>query len=245
MLCRDPSPGRGPRGDGGPRTSADRRLFQPVPAEFAHDRGHPMRDLRRWRLPHRTADAYCTGGDHGVILLTLITLVALGLAPHNAGFAPPQMPKEVALVLSRGDQTHRVVVTDPDPRRWTPEAGTVTLRGSLPLPADARAAGGGWPCTSRTPRRACAATAGTRSASPTKGSASTSQAAGTSWPRTWRSGRGGPGTLPAGHAWESRARTTTEARGDGPTAVHHGVGASHEPARAELIADRRRGGGRP
>ena len=52
------------------------------------------------------------------------------------------MPREVALVLSQGDRTHRVALTDADPRRWAPEAGTVTLRGALPIPADAR--GGRW-----------------------------------------------------------------------------------------------------
>ena len=65
------------------------------------------------------------------------SMLRVELEVHNVGFAP-QMPKEVVLVLSRGDRTHRVVITDPDPRRWAPEAGTVTLRGSLPLPADAR-----------------------------------------------------------------------------------------------------------
>lgn len=44
---------------------------------------------------------------------------------------------------------------------------------------------------------------------------------------------------------EFRTRATTVARGDGPTAARHGVGASHEPARSELVVDRRRGGGRP
>ena len=61
---------------------------------------------------------------------------------HNVGFASPHMPREVALVLSQGDRTHRVTLTDTDPRRWTPEAGTVSLRGAVPIPADAR--GGRW-----------------------------------------------------------------------------------------------------
>ena len=61
---------------------------------------------------------------------------------RNVGFASPHMPREVALVLSQGDRTHRVALTDTDPRRWTPEAGTVTLRGAMPIPADAR--GGRW-----------------------------------------------------------------------------------------------------
>jgi hypothetical protein len=57
---------------------------------------------------------------------------------HNVGFASPHMPRKVALALSRGDRAHRVALTDTDPRRWTPEAGTVTLRGAIPIPADAR-----------------------------------------------------------------------------------------------------------
>jgi hypothetical protein len=61
---------------------------------------------------------------------------------HNVGFAPPLMPRQVALVLSQGDRTLRVALTDADPRRWAPEAGTVTLRGAMPIPAGAR--GGRW-----------------------------------------------------------------------------------------------------
>ena len=61
---------------------------------------------------------------------------------RNVGFAAPHMPRQVALVLSQGDRTHRVALSDADPRRWTPEAGTVTLRGDMPIPADAR--GGRW-----------------------------------------------------------------------------------------------------
>ena len=57
---------------------------------------------------------------------------------HNGGFASPHMPREVALVLSKGDRTHRVAITDADPRRWAPEAGTVSLRGAMPIPRDAR-----------------------------------------------------------------------------------------------------------
>ena len=57
---------------------------------------------------------------------------------HNVGFASPHMPREVALVLNQGDRTHRVALTDADPRRWIPEAGTVSLRGEIPIPADAR-----------------------------------------------------------------------------------------------------------
>jgi Domain of unknown function (DUF4832)/Domain of unknown function (DUF4874) len=61
---------------------------------------------------------------------------------HNVGFAPPLMPRQAALVLSQGDRTVRVALTDADPRRWAPEAGTVTLRGAMPIPAGAR--GGRW-----------------------------------------------------------------------------------------------------
>ena len=57
---------------------------------------------------------------------------------RNVGFASPHMPREVALVLSHGDRTHRVALTEADPRRWAPEAGTVSLRGAVPIPADAR-----------------------------------------------------------------------------------------------------------
>ena len=56
---------------------------------------------------------------------------------RNVGFSSPHLPREVALVLDHGDQVHRVVLDDVDPRRWDPEAGTITLRGTLPLPADA------------------------------------------------------------------------------------------------------------
>ena len=56
---------------------------------------------------------------------------------HNAGFAAPHLPREVAFVLGRGDRAHRVVLLEADPRRWGPEAGTVTLRAALPVPTDA------------------------------------------------------------------------------------------------------------
>jgi hypothetical protein len=64
------------------------------------------------------------------------------LEVRNTGFASPHMPREVALVLSQADRTHRVALTGADPRRWFPEAGTVSLRGAVPMPADAR--GGRW-----------------------------------------------------------------------------------------------------
>lgn len=57
---------------------------------------------------------------------------------RNVGFASPHLPRNVALVLGQGDQTHRVALNDADPRRWSPEAGTVTLRAAIPIPSDAR-----------------------------------------------------------------------------------------------------------
>jgi len=61
---------------------------------------------------------------------------------HNVGFAAPFMPRQASLVLSQGDQRVRVAITDADPRRWTPEAGAVTLKGAMPIAAGAR--GGRW-----------------------------------------------------------------------------------------------------
>src|SRR5205085_635824 len=63
-------------------------------------------------------------------------ILHLELDLHNVGFASPLMPRQVALLLSQGDRTLHVALTDADPRRWTPEAGTVTLRGAMPVPAD-------------------------------------------------------------------------------------------------------------
>jgi hypothetical protein len=54
---------------------------------------------------------------------------------RNGGFSAPHMPRSVALVLSQGNQTHRVTL-EADPRRWTPEIGTVSLKATLPIPAD-------------------------------------------------------------------------------------------------------------
>ena len=64
------------------------------------------------------------------------------LVVRNVGFASPHMPREVALMLSQGDRTNRLTLTDTDPRRWSPEAGAVSLRGAMPIPTDAR--GGRW-----------------------------------------------------------------------------------------------------
>ncbi len=69
-------------------------------------------------------------------------MLRVELELHNAGFAAPHMPRPVALALNHGDRTVRVALTDTDPRRWTPEAGIVTLRGAMSVPADAP--GGRW-----------------------------------------------------------------------------------------------------
>ncbi|MHC5539343.1 DUF4832 domain-containing protein, partial [Singulisphaera rosea] len=61
---------------------------------------------------------------------------------RNAGFSSPHMPREVAFLLVQGDRTHRVVLSDVDPRRWSPEAGTISVRGAIPVPPDAK--GGPW-----------------------------------------------------------------------------------------------------
>src|SRR5207237_10630289 len=57
-----------------------------------------------------------------------------GLELRNAGFAAPCLPREVAVVVARGSETHRVVVKNTDPRRWDPEAGVVRLKAELRLP---------------------------------------------------------------------------------------------------------------
>jgi hypothetical protein len=57
----------------------------------------------------------------------------LGL--RNVGFAAPFLPREVALVFSRGKDSHRVVLPGADPRRWSPEAGVVQLKAECRIPA--------------------------------------------------------------------------------------------------------------
>ena len=56
----------------------------------------------------------------------------------NAGFASPHLPREVAFALAPGDgrPASRFILKDADPRRWGSEAGTVTLRGEISMPAD-------------------------------------------------------------------------------------------------------------
>ena len=88
-------------------------------------------DTASWRTACASTKVVTAGGT-----------LRVELDLHNAGFASPHMPRDVALVLSQGDRTHRVALTDVDPRRWTPEAGTISLRGAMPIPADAR--GGRW-----------------------------------------------------------------------------------------------------
>lgn len=54
---------------------------------------------------------------------------------RNVGFAAPFLPREVALVFSRGKDSHRVVLPDADPRRWSPETGVLHLKGAFRIPA--------------------------------------------------------------------------------------------------------------
>jgi hypothetical protein len=54
---------------------------------------------------------------------------------HNVGFAAPFLPREVALVFSRGKDSHRVALPDADPRRWSPEAGVLHLKATCRIPA--------------------------------------------------------------------------------------------------------------
>jgi hypothetical protein len=54
---------------------------------------------------------------------------------RNVGFAAPFLPREVALVFFRGKDSHRVVLTEADPRRWSPEVGVVQLKGTCRIPA--------------------------------------------------------------------------------------------------------------
>lgn len=56
----------------------------------------------------------------------------------NAGFASPHLPREVAFALATGDgrPTRRFILKDADPRRWSAEAGVVTLLGEISVPID-------------------------------------------------------------------------------------------------------------
>jgi hypothetical protein len=59
----------------------------------------------------------------------------------NVGFASPHLPREVAFALAQGDgePARRVVLKEADPRRWGAEAGTITLREEIPVPANSPA----------------------------------------------------------------------------------------------------------
>ena len=64
-------------------------------------------------------------------------------APGRAGRAQHRLcrashAEKFALLLSQGDRTIRVPLNDADPRRWSSEAGTVLVRGAVPIPTDAR-----------------------------------------------------------------------------------------------------------
>ena len=56
----------------------------------------------------------------------------------NAGFASPHLPREVAFALASGDgkPVGRIVLKEADPRWWAAEAGTITLRAEIALPAN-------------------------------------------------------------------------------------------------------------
>ncbi len=61
--------------------------------------------------------------------------IKIDLDLRNVGFAPPYLPRVVALVLSRGDARHRVVAAA-DPRRWLP-GEPIHVNCELRLPKDA------------------------------------------------------------------------------------------------------------
>jgi hypothetical protein len=56
----------------------------------------------------------------------------------NVGFATTHLPREVAFGLTNGDRqpARRVILKNADPRRWGPEAGTITIQGAIPVPTD-------------------------------------------------------------------------------------------------------------
>ena len=60
------------------------------------------------------------------------------LTLRNVGIASPHLPREGASGLGQdnGSPTRRFILKEVDPRRWGPEAGTVTLQGEISLPAD-------------------------------------------------------------------------------------------------------------
>ena len=59
---------------------------------------------------------------------------------RNTGFASPHLPRVVEAALlptpaPTAQPAHTIVIPDADPRWWGPEAGPVTVRGVLPVPA--------------------------------------------------------------------------------------------------------------
>jgi hypothetical protein len=61
------------------------------------------------------------------------------LVLKNVGFASPHLPRDVRVALLRKGETKPATtraLTDADPRRWGPEAGLVTVRGEVPVPAE-------------------------------------------------------------------------------------------------------------
>lgn len=61
--------------------------------------------------------------------------VRFELTLSNVGFASPHLPREVSFSLIQSDRqvAGRTVLTTSDPRRWDPEAGTITLQGEIPV----------------------------------------------------------------------------------------------------------------
>jgi Domain of unknown function (DUF4832)/Domain of unknown function (DUF4874) len=64
------------------------------------------------------------------------TMMRIELELRNVGFAAPHLPREVAVVLSRGETRYRAVAADADPRRWGPD-GAIRVSCELRLPPDA------------------------------------------------------------------------------------------------------------
>ncbi len=64
------------------------------------------------------------------------SLMRIELELRNVGFAAPHLPREVAVVLSRGETRYRAVAKDADPRRWGPD-GVIHVGCELRLPPDA------------------------------------------------------------------------------------------------------------
>jgi hypothetical protein len=118
------------------------------------NRGYHPAALKRWRdATYRGENAYAhierrLGYRLVAERLRYVSRLKAGdtfrfeLELRNVGFAPPYLPREVAFVLQRGEHAHRVVLKAVDARRWTSEAGTVTVRGEIGIPVGAPK--GGW-----------------------------------------------------------------------------------------------------